>query len=79
MFVLFGGGVDLHVLQAVFGAAQERALVVAEGFFGGFRAVLVDRLDPAPGDPGQEIRIVLLRGAGQGVFRGCQIVCVGGL
>jgi hypothetical protein len=41
---------------------------VAEFLFGGFGAVLVDRVSPSPGDPGEEVGVVLGRGAGQCVF-----------
>ena len=68
VFELFGGGEDFEVLQAVAGPAEERALELAEDLLGGFGAVLVDGVGPAPGDPGQEVRVVLDGGAGQGVF-----------
>ena len=68
MFELFGGREDLQVLESVAGFADERALELAQEFLGGLGAVLVQRIGPAPGHPGQEIRIILGRGAGQGVF-----------
>ncbi len=65
---LVRGREDFDVLQAAAGLAEEHALAAAEFFLGRFRPVLVDPLDPAPGDPGQEIGVVLGCGAGQGVF-----------
>ncbi|BCW70378.1 hypothetical protein NicSoilB8_14220 [Arthrobacter sp. NicSoilB8] len=52
MFELVCGGEDFQVVQAVPGFPDERALKPAECLFGGFGAVLVQGLDPAPGDPG---------------------------
>ena len=68
VFELVGGGEDFQVVQAVAGSADEGALELAEEFFGGFGAVLVEGVGPAAGDPGQEVGVVLGRGAGQGVF-----------
>ena len=68
VFELFGGREDLQVLESVAGFADEGALELAQEFLGGFGAVLVQRVGPAPGHPGQEVRVVLGRGAGQGVF-----------
>ena len=68
MFELVRGGEDFQVLQAVPGFAEEGALELAEQFLGGFGAVLVQRLGPAAADPGQEVGVVLGRGAGQGVL-----------
>ena len=68
VFELFGGREDLQVLESVAGFADEGALELAQEFLGGLGAVLVQRVGPAPGDPGQEVRVVLGRGAGQGVF-----------
>ena len=45
VFVLVGGGEDFEVVQAAAGAAEEGALAVAEFFFGGFGAVLVDEVE----------------------------------
>ncbi|MET3935273.1 hypothetical protein ABIE00_003319 [Arthrobacter sp. OAP107] len=80
-FELFGGREDFQVLQAVFGPADEGALDLPEGSFGGFGAVLVDGLGPVPGDPGEEVGVVLDRGLGQvvfhrgGVVRGGEMPC----
>ena len=68
VFELVRGGEDFQVLQAVPGFAEEGALELAEQFLGGFGAVLVQRLGPAAADPGQEVGVVLGRGAGQGVL-----------
>ncbi|GIU54989.1 hypothetical protein NicSoilC12_07380 [Arthrobacter sp. NicSoilC12] len=68
MFELVRDGEDFQVLQAVPGFAEEGALELAELFLGGLGAVLVQRLGPAAGDPGQEVGVVLGRGAGQGVL-----------
>src|SRR5215207_8433022 len=68
VFELVGGGEDFQVVQAAAGAADERALAVAEFLFAGFGAVLVDRVGPVFGDAGEEIGVVLGGGAGQGVF-----------
>jgi len=56
VFELIGGGEDFQVLETVPGSADERSLELAEEFFGGFGAVLVQAVDPAACDPGQEIR-----------------------
>ena len=61
VFELFGGREDLDVVQAVAPAADEGALELAQQFLGGFGAVLVDRVGPAAGDPGQEVGVVLRR------------------
>ena len=50
------------------GAADEGALELAQQLLGGFGAVLVQRVGPAAGDPGQEVGVVLGGRAGQGVF-----------
>ena len=68
MFELFGGREDLQVLESVAGFADEGALELAQEFFGGLGAVLVQRVGPGPGHAGEEVRVVLGRGAGQGVF-----------
>ena len=67
-FVLVRGGEDFDVLQSAAGLSQEHALAAAEFFLGRFGPVLVDRISPLPGDPGEEVGVVLGRGAGQGVF-----------
>ncbi len=61
---MVGGGEDFEVVEAAAGAAEEGALAVAEFFFGGFGAVLVDGVGPAVGDAGEEVVVVLDRGAG---------------
>lgn len=68
VFVLVGGGEDFEVVESAAGAALEGALAVAEVFFGGFGAVLVDGVGPAVGDAGEEVVVVLGRGAGQDMF-----------
>ena len=56
---MVGGGEDFEVVESVAGSAEERALAVAEVFFGGFGAVLVDGVGPAVGDAGEEVVVVL--------------------
>ena len=77
VFVLVGGGEDFEVVEAAAGAAEEGALAVAEFFFGGFGAVLVDGVGPAVGDAGQEVVVVLDGSARQGVFHPRQGLCRG--
>lgn len=67
-FELFGGGEDFQVVQAVFGAADEGALDLAERGFGGFGAVLVDRLGPVPGDARDEVGVIVDRRLSEFVF-----------
>ena len=68
------GREDFDVLQAAAGLPEEHALPAAEFFLGRLRTVLVDRVGPAAGDPGQEVGVVLGCGAGQGVFHpGCGV------
>ncbi len=62
------GREDFDVLQAAAGLAEEHTLAAAEFFLGWFGPVLVDPLDPAPGDPGQQIGITLHSLPGQLVF-----------
>ncbi|MCB5283462.1 hypothetical protein BJQ89_03231 [Arthrobacter sp. ES1] len=50
------------------GFADKGALELAEQFFGGFGTVLINRIGPASGHAGQEVRVVLRGGAGQGVL-----------
>ncbi|CAI3799887.1 hypothetical protein NKCBBBOE_02444 [Pseudarthrobacter sp. MM222] len=50
------------------GFADEGALELAEQFLGGFGAVLVDCVGPAPGDADEEVGVVFGRGPGQGMF-----------
>ncbi len=68
MFELFGGRVDLEVVQAVAAAADEGALELAQQFLGGLGAVLVQRVGPAAGDADEEVGVVLRGRAGQGVL-----------
>ena len=77
VFVLVGGGEDFEVVESAAGAAEEGALAVAEFFFGGFGAVLVDGVGPAVGDAGQEVVVVLDGSARQGVFHPRQGLCRG--
>ena len=63
---MFGGREDLDVVQAVAPAADEGALELAQQLLGGFGAVLVDRVGPAAGDPGQEVGVVLRRPCASG-------------
>ena len=51
-FALVRGREDFDVLEAAAGRAEEHALAAAEFFLGRFGTVLVDPLNPAPGDPG---------------------------
>ena len=66
VFELFGGREDLDVVQAVAPAADEGALELTQQLLGGFGAVLVDRVGPAAGDPGQEVGVVLRRPCASG-------------
>jgi hypothetical protein len=59
VFVLVGCGEDFQVVESAAGLAEERALTLAEFVFGGFGAVLVDRVGPAAGDAGEEVGVVL--------------------
>ncbi|MDQ1056346.1 hypothetical protein QFZ23_000247 [Arthrobacter globiformis] len=59
---------DLEVVQAAAFVVEEDALAVAEGFFAGFGAVLVEGVDPAVGDAGEEVVVVFDRGVGEVVF-----------
>lgn len=77
VFVLVGGGEDFEVVESAAGAALEGALAVAEVFFAGFGAVLVDGVGQAVGDAGEEVVVVLGRGAGQDVFHPGEICRVG--
>ena len=72
VFVLVGGGEDFQVVEAAAGSAGEGALAVAEFFFGGFGAVLVDGVGPAVGDAEQEVVVVLQGGAVQGGLHGVE-------
>ena len=75
---MFGGGEDFQVVESVAAsAAEERALDVAEGFFGGFGAVLVDVVDPAFGHCGDEVGVGFRGGGGEGVFHPGEGVRVG--
>ena len=67
-FELVGGGVDFEVVQAAAFVVEEDALAVAEVFFAGFGAVLVEGVDPAVGDAGEEVVVVFDRGLGEVVF-----------
>ena len=77
VFVLVGGGEDFEVVESAAGSAEEDALAVAEVFFGGFGAVLVDDVGPAVGDAGEEVVVVFDRGAGQGVFHPGEVLGCG--
>ncbi len=65
---MVGGGEDFQAVEAVAGFADERALGVAEGFFGGFGAVGVEGVCPAAGDAGEEVGVCGGRCAGEVVF-----------
>jgi hypothetical protein len=67
-FVLVGGGADFEVVEAAAFVVEEDALAVAEVFFGRFGAVLVEGVDAAVGDAGEEVVVVFDRGQGEGVF-----------
>jgi hypothetical protein len=67
-FVLVGGGADFEVVEAAAFVVEEDALAVAEVFFGRFGAVLVEGVDAAVGDAGEEVVVVFDRGLGEGVF-----------
>ncbi len=67
-FALVRGREDFDVLESAAGLAEEHTLAAAEFFLGRFGPVLVDPLDPAPGDPGQQIGITLHSLPGQLVF-----------
>jgi hypothetical protein len=67
-FVLVGGGADFEVVEAAAFGVEEDALAVAEVFFGRFGAVLVEGVDAAVGDAGEEVVVVFDRGQGEGVF-----------
>ena len=74
---MVGCGEDFEVVESAAGAAEEGALAVAEVFFGGFGAVLVDGVGPAVGDAGEEVVVVVDRGAGQDVFHPGEILGCG--
>ncbi len=65
---MVGGGEDFEVMEAVAGFADEGALGVVEGFFGGFGAVGVDGVGPAAGDAGEEVGVGGGCGVGEVVF-----------
>jgi hypothetical protein len=67
-FVLVGGGADFEVVEAAAFGVEEDALAVVEVFFGRFGAVLVEGVDAAVGDAGEEVVVVFDRGQGEGVF-----------
>ncbi|CAH0272341.1 hypothetical protein SRABI83_03683 [Arthrobacter sp. Bi83] len=69
---MVGGGEDFQVVEAAAGPAREGALAVAEFFFAGFGAVLIDGVGPAVGDAEQEVVVVLQGGAVQGGLHGVE-------
>jgi hypothetical protein len=74
VFILVGGGEDFQVVEAMAGFADERALGVAESFFGGFGAVGVEGVGPAAGDAGQEVGVRGGGGVGEVVFDPVQVL-----
>ena len=65
---LVRGGENFQMMQPVPGFADEDALEPAQRLLRGLGPVLVQGLDPAPGDPGQEIGVVLDRRHRQGML-----------
>lgn len=76
---MLGCGEDFDVVEAAVGAAEEGALAVAVFFFAGFGAVLVDGVDPAAGDAGEEVLVVVDGGAVEAVLHPGQGVRVGNM
>ncbi len=65
-FALVRGREDFQVVESAAGRAEEHALAAAEFFLGRLRTVLVDRVGPAAGDPGEEVGVVFVLPCGSG-------------